>query len=89
MFQKPLYLFTNISIEYMESITIKPRNDSEKLFVMEFIKRTKLRSSLDQTKKASKKQEILDGISHSVEQINQHMRGEIELKTLEEFLNEV
>jgi hypothetical protein len=73
----------------MESITIKPRNDSEKQFVMEFIKRTKLRSSINQTQKARKKQEILDGISRSVEQINQHLRGEIELKTLEEFLDEL
>jgi hypothetical protein len=56
---------------------------------MEFIKRTKLRSSINQTQKARKKQEILDGISRSVEQINQHLRGEIELKTLEEFLDEL
>ncbi|WP_255070705.1 hypothetical protein [Lacihabitans sp. LS3-19] len=73
----------------MESITIKPRNDSEMQFVMEFIKRTKLRSSLDQSNKAIKKQEVLDGITSSVEQINQHMKGEIELKTLEEFLDEL
>ena len=73
----------------MESITIKPRNDSEKQFVMEFIKRTKLRSSINQTQKARKKQEILDGISRSVEQINQHLRGEIELKDAKTFLDEL
>ncbi|MCP9770628.1 hypothetical protein EGI22_22200 [Lacihabitans sp. LS3-19] len=84
-----LYLLTIIFKEIMESITIKPRNDSEMQFVMEFIKRTKLRSSLDQSNKAIKKQEVLDGITSSVEQINQHMKGEIELKTLEEFLDEL
>jgi hypothetical protein len=73
----------------MESITIRPRNDSERQFVMEFVKRTKLRASFDQDKKTKKKQEFLDGISRSVEQINKHTKGEIELKTLEEFLDEL
>ena len=79
----------------MESIIVQPKNKEELIFVTEFLKRTNIKSSLSKAnntitrKKASRKEEILDGIARGYEQAVLHSEGKMKLKTLEEFLHEL
>lgn len=71
----------------METIILSPRNAQELAFVTEFVKRTKLKATFVVDEKRKKKKEFLDSFDGRVNQVNRHMRGEIELPTLDEFLN--
>ncbi len=71
-------------------LIIKPRNNEELLAVQSFLSQRRIKSVLkDSDLKKRRKKEILDSLERSVEQMNQHLRGEIELNTLDDFLDEL
>ena len=73
----------------METVILKPRNEQELAFITEFVKRTKLRAKFIEDEKTRKKREFLDGLERGVEQINQYLRGEIDLKNAKDLLDEL
>ena len=73
----------------METVILSPRNAQELAFVTEFVKRTKLKATFVDDEKKKSKKEFLDSFDRRVEQINKHMKGEINLKSARELLNEL
>jgi hypothetical protein len=71
-------------------LLVKPRNNEEFLLVQSVLTRMRIRTELIESKeKSRRKREFLKSLERSVEQVNQHLRGEIELNTLDDFLDEL
>ena len=74
----------------MESLIVKPRNLEEMQFVQSVLNRMKIKSEvMEMSEKKRRKKEFLDSFEARVEQINQDLKGEIKLQTLDDFLDEV
>ena len=74
----------------MESLIVKPRNLEEMQFVQSVLNRMKIKSEvMEMSEKKRRKKEFLDSFEARVEQINQDLKGEIKLKTLDDFLDEI
>lgn len=74
----------------MQNIIIQPRNQEEFQLVTQLMKRMKIKSTIaEETPKQKKKREILEGLERSVDEMNAHLRGEIQLKSADDFLNEL
>ncbi|WP_040006540.1 DUF2683 family protein [Fibrisoma limi] len=74
----------------MQTIIVHPKNQEELQFVTQLMKRMKIKAAvIDEQPKQRKKQEILEGLERSVDQMNAHLRGEIKLRSADELLNEL
>ncbi|TAF97404.1 MAG: hypothetical protein EAZ32_03620 [Cytophagia bacterium] len=70
-------------------LIVKPRNEEELHFVQSVLNRMKIKNEVrERNAKKQRKQAFLDSLEGRAEQVNQAMRGEIQLKTLDQFLNE-
>lgn len=71
-------------------LIVKPRNEEELLFVQSVLNRMKIKNELrEKDVKKRRKQEFLDSLERRVETLNQAIRGEMELRTLDQFLDEL
>jgi uncharacterized membrane protein YgaE (UPF0421/DUF939 family) len=71
-------------------LIVKPRNEEELLFVQSVLNRMKIKNELrEKDVKKRRKQEFLDSLERRVETLNQAIRGEVELRTLDQFLDEL
>ncbi|MBO0937209.1 hypothetical protein J2I47_11680 [Fibrella sp. HMF5335] len=72
-------------------LQIKPRNTDEQQFIEQFLKRTKIKFDVveKETLKQKKQREFLEKLDRSLEDVKRHMRGEIELQSARDFLNEL
>jgi len=69
---------------------VKPKNKEELLFVQSVLNRMKIKNELrEKDLKKHRKQEFLDSLEGRVEELNQAIRGEIELRTLDQFVDEL
>ena len=74
----------------MQQITFQPQTPDELKFLKQIARMTKIKATLEkETPKQKRKREILDSIERSVEEMNAHLRGEIKLKSADEFLKEL
>lgn len=73
----------------MQTVLLKPRNLEELNFVSEFIKKNKMKATFIDDAKSKKKKEFLINLEKSVEEVQKHLRGEIQLKSAEDLLNEL
>ncbi|WP_019989443.1 hypothetical protein [Rudanella lutea] len=74
----------------MQTILVQPRNQEELQLVTQLMKRMKIRASLvEETPKQRKKREILDSLERSVDEMNAYLRGEVEMKSADDFLKEL
>jgi len=71
-------------------LIVKPKNKEELLFVQSVLNRMKIKNELrEKDLKKHRKQEFLDSLEGRVEELNQAIRGEIELRTLDQFVDEL
>lgn len=71
-------------------LIVKPRNEEELLFVQSVLNRMKIKNELrEKDVKKRRKQEFLDSLERRAEKLNQAIRGEVELRTLDQFLDEL
>lgn len=71
-------------------LLVKPKNAEELLFVQSVLNRMKIKNELhDRNEKKRKKKEFLDSLEGRIEQVNQAMKGEVVLDTLDDFLDEL
>lgn len=63
--------------------------DSKYSFFMELVKSLNFVKISEETKLTKKQQEFVDGTKKSLEQIDQHLKGEIKLKSADQLLNEL
>jgi hypothetical protein len=63
--------------------------DKKYPFFMELINNLGFAKVSDKSKLSKKQQEFVDGTIKSLEQVEQHLRGEIELKTADQLLDEL
>lgn len=74
----------------MQQIIIQPRNQEEFQLVTQLMKRMKIKSIVaEETPKQKKKREILDSLERSVDEMNAYLRGEITMKSADDFLKEL
>ncbi len=79
----------------METLIVKPKNTEELLFVQTMLNRSgtppvKIRSEVQElNKKKRLKKEFLDSFDRRVAEVNQAISGEIELQSLDDFLDEI
>lgn len=75
----------------MESITIYPNSKEEAALYKQLAKRLNNRFTARKVASGAKtkKEQFLDEFTESLKEIKRHERGEIELKTLKEVLNEL
>jgi hypothetical protein len=74
----------------MQTLLLKPRNKADYRLFVDLAKRLNVSYQSETIEVAEKKVakiQFLDNLEGSIEQVNQHSRGEIELPTLNEFLN--
>ena len=74
----------------METLIVKPKNTEELLFVQTILNRMKIKSEVQELEKKKRlKKEFLDSFDRRVAEVNQAIRGEIELQSLDDFLDEI
>ena len=74
----------------MQQIIIQPRNQEEFQLVTQLMKRMKIKSIIaDETPRQRKKQEVLNDLSSSVQDMNDYFAGKKQFKTAQEVLNEL
>ncbi len=74
----------------MGTITINPTNKADYQLFVSLAQRLKVAYTEDGNDyKPTTKKEFLEGVERSVQQIKQHLRGEIELQDAYEFLKEL
>jgi hypothetical protein len=71
-------------------LLVKARNAEELLFVQSVLNRMKIRNELhEKNEKKRKKKEFLDSLEGRLKEVNQALNGEIQLTTLDDFLDEL
>lgn len=74
----------------MQRIILQPQTPDELRLVKQFAKVMKIKAAtIKETPAQQREREFLEGIDRSAEQVKAHLRGEIKLKSLDEFLNEL
>jgi len=74
----------------METLLVKAKSVEELQFVQSVLHRMKIKTELfEPNEKKRRKKEFLDSFERRVEQVNQDLKGEIELQTLDSFLDEI
>ena len=74
----------------MEKLLVKPKNLEELQFVQSVLNRMKIKSEVfEVNEKKRRKKAFLDSFDNRVQQVNQDLRGEIKLQTLDSFLDEL
>ena len=74
----------------MQQIILQPQTPDELRLVKQFAKLVKIKTAvLKETPKQRKKREILESLERSVEEVNAYMRGEVQLKSARELLDEL
>ena len=63
--------------------------DNKLSFFMELVNNLGFVKVSDEAKLDKKQKEFVEGTKKSLEQVEQHLRGEIKLKTADELLNEL
>ncbi len=63
--------------------------DSKYPFFMELVKSLSFVKIPDQAMPTKKQQEFVEGTKNSLQQVEQHLNGEIKLKTADQLLNEL
>ncbi len=63
--------------------------DSKYPFFMELVKSLGFVKVFEETKLTKKQQEFVDGTKKSVEQVEQHLKGEIKLKSADQLFDEL
>lgn len=70
----------------METIIIKPKNEQEAKEVLDILKKMNVETEVY---RVPTKEEILDAIERGANDVDRHLRGEIELKDARQLLNEL
>lgn len=74
----------------MQQIILTPQTPDELRLVKQFAKVMKIKTSVIKETPAQKRErEFLEGLDRSAGQVKAHLRGEIKLKSADEFLNEL
>ena len=74
----------------METLLVKPKNIEELQLVQSVLNRMKIKSEVFEiNEKKRRKKAFLDSLDNRVKQVNQDLRGEIKLQTLDSFLDEL
>ena len=74
----------------MQQIILQPQTPDELRLVKQFARVMKIKTAVvKETPKQRKKREILESLERSVEEVNAYMRGEVQLKSARELLDEL
>lgn len=74
----------------MQQILLQPQTPDELRLVKQFAKLMKIKSTVvPQTPQQKKKQEILDDLQASVDEMNEHLAGKKQFKTAQQLLDEL
>lgn len=74
----------------METLLVKPKNIEELQFVQSILNRMKIKSEVFEiNEKKRRKKVFLDSFDNRIKQVNQDLKGEIKLQTLDSFLDEI
>lgn len=74
----------------MQQIIVRPRNQEELQLVTQLMKRMKIKADIEEeTPKQRKKQEILNDLQSSVQDMNDYFAGKKQFKTAQEVLDEL
>ena len=74
----------------METLLVKPKNIEELQFVQSVLNRMKIKSEVFEiNEKKRRKKVFLDSFDNRIKQVNQDLKGEIKLQTLDGFLDEI
>ena len=63
--------------------------DNKYPFFMELVKSLGFVKVSEETKLTKKQEEFVEGTKQSLDQVNQHLKGEIQLKTADQLLDEL
>jgi soluble P-type ATPase len=74
----------------MTAILLEPNTPEEAKLIRQLAKTLKIKAtSVAETAKQRRKREILESIERGTQQVAAHLRGEIQLKSAREFLDEL
>ncbi|AQG81227.1 hypothetical protein [Spirosoma montaniterrae] len=75
----------------MQNILIQPRNQEELQLVTQLMKRMKIKAEVVEPKmaKVKRKEEILDSIERGAREVAAALRGEVQLKSARQLLDEL
>ena len=74
----------------MQQITLQPQTPDELRLVRQFAKVMKIKAvTVKETPAEKKKREFLEGIDRSAQAVKAHLRGEIKLKSFDDFIDEL
>lgn len=75
----------------MQTIVVKPRNSEELQLVTQLMKRMKIKADVVEQapSKAERKQQILNSIENNAHEVSAALRGEVQLKSARELLDEL
>jgi hypothetical protein len=73
----------------MGSITLHPDNEADYQLLIELAKRLNLPFTTEEDVKGPTQEEFLDGLERSVQEINDHRKGKIKLRSAYDLLNEL
>lgn len=74
----------------MQQITLQPHNDQEMRLIKQLARTLNIKATVaKETPKQKKQREFLDSFERRAEEVNAHLRGEIKLKSADEFLKEL
>jgi len=74
----------------MQQITLQPQTPDELRLVKQFAKVMRIKAvTVKETPTEKKKREFLEGLDRSAQAVQAHLRGEIKLKSLDDFIDEL
>jgi hypothetical protein len=73
----------------MGSITLHPDNEADYQLLIELAKRLNLPFTTEEDVKAPTQEEFLEGLERSIQEINDHRKGKIKLRSAYDLLNEL
>ena len=74
----------------MNAIILQPKTPDEVRLIKQLAKTLNIKASIvKETPEEKKKRAFLESLDRSIEEVKAHLRGEIELKSMDDFLNEL
>lgn len=74
----------------MQQIILQPQTPDELRLVKQFAKVMKIKTvAVKETPAEKKKRAFLEGLDRSAQAVQAHLRGEIKLKSMDDFLSEL
>lgn len=74
----------------MTAITLQPKTPEQLRLIKQLAKTQDIETSVvKETSKQLKKRELLQSLERSVDEMNAYLKGEIQMKSADDFLNEL